>query len=842
MIYSLYQKFILKYPLQILSLLLVAILSFSFYTTKLEIDASAETLLLNDDKDLAFSRTIDKRFATDNILILTYRPYKELLSDDSLKTLKAITSDLEALPQVESVQSLLNLPLLFSPTQDFSALIDNIRTLENSNPNKSLVKQEFLTSPIYKDSLVSKDFKTAAIIIHLYKDKRYYELLEKKNLLLKKQREHTLTKEEKRELQDTLIAFKEHRDKQRKVEHENIKKIREIITKYQDRATLFLGGVQMIANDIITFVKNDLIIYGTTLILLLILVLGIVFKQVRWITIPILICAISVIAITSSLGFFGWEITVISSNFIALQLIITISIVLHLIVRYEEILREYPHASHKRIILFTMLSKAKATFFAILTTIAGFSALLFSHIYPVINLGWMMSAGVAMSLIITFIVFPALLVLLKKREPKERKEFTLSLPQLSSHIVLRDKRGIFFVSAILIVFSLSGASKLIVENSFINYFKENTDIYKGMKVIDEELGGTTPLDIIITFKEDKTSTPTSTLEDDEEDNFEDEFSAMEEEDQYWFTDEKMALIKRVHSYLESIKEIGEVKSFATLLETGKRLNHNKELDSIMLALLYKKLPQKYRAAVLSPYINIEHNQVRFSTRIIDSNENLRRNQLLETIRRDLSKIINPEVATFRLSNLMVLYNNMLQSLFESQIATLGFVLFILFIMFMILFSSLSLTIISLVVNIIPIGVIFGFMGWFNIPLNIMTITIAAIAMGIGVDDTIHYIQRFRKEYKREKSYKKVIHITNTNTGKAMYYTSLTVIIGFSILTLSNLIPTIYFGLLTMLTMFMALLSNLILLPRLILLLKPFERSSDFLKNMLQSKKINNGQS
>lgn len=816
---SLYQNFLLKYPLRILLLLFVMILSFSYYTTKLEIDASAETLLLNDDKDLAFSRMIDKRFETDNSLILTYTPHQDLLSPKSLKTLKALSNDLEALPSVASVNSILTVPLLFSPTLELSALADNIRTLENTDPNLSLVKQEFLTSPIYKDSLVSKDFKTSAIVIHLTKDRLYDTLLEERNILLQKQQQHTLTEEEKVQLEETLAAFKIHRDKERKAAHKNINDIRNIMLTYKNEAVLFLGGIQMIANDIITFVESDLVIYGSTLVLLLILMLGIEFKQIRWILIPILICVLSVIAITSSLGFFGWEITVISSNFIALQLIITISIVLHLIVRYEELLNKYPRASHKRLILFTMLSKTKATFFAILTTIAGFSALVLSHIYPVINLGWMMSAGIAMSLLITFIVFPTLLVLLKKRAPEQKQKRGFSLPRLSTYITLKDKKLIYIVTALLIIFSLTGASRLIVENSFINYFKQDTDIYKGMKIIDEELGGTTPLDIILTFNE--------TLNDDknivEEDSFENEFAATEDEDQYWFTDEKMALIDRIHTYLEGIDEIGDVKSFATLLETGKHLNHNERLDSVKLGLLYKELPEKYKGVVLSPYINIEHNQARFSTRIIDSNDALRRNQLLENIRRDLRQMINPEIATFRLSNLMVLYNNMLQSLFDSQIATLGFVLLILFVMFMILFQSFSVTIIALVVNIVPIGVIFGFMGWFNIPLNIMTITIAAIAIGIGVDDTIHYIQRFRKEHKKQHNYKHNMYITTTNTGKAMSYTSFSVIVGFSILILSNLIPTIYFGLLTILTMFVALLSNLILLPKLLLVFKPFDK-------------------
>lgn len=598
------------------------------------------------------------------------------------------------------------------------------------------------------------------------------------------------------------------------------------MAKYQKNATFFLGGVQMISNDIVGFVKSDLIIYGSILILLLMLVLGVVFKKPRWVILPILICTLSVLAITSSLGFFGWEITVISSNFIALQLIITISIVLHLIVRYEELLTLYPRASSSRLILLTMLSKSTPTFFAILTTIAGFSSLLFSHIHPIINLGWMMSAGITLSLIISFIVFPTVLMLLKKTALK-KKTSTFSLPKWSTKTVLTDKKAIFIVTLFAVLYSVTGASQLIVENSFINYFKKDTDIYKGMKVIDQELGGTTPLDIILTFTTDYSAVPSTIIK--EEDSFENEFNTLENSEQYWFTDEKLNIIRKVHDYLEELEQIGNIQSFSTLLETAKRLNQNENLDSVEIAILYQKLPQKYREIILSPYINIEHNQARFSTRIVDSNEALRRDELLRKINTDLTTMIDPHIATVKLSNLMVLYNNMLQSLFSSQITTLSLVLLILFFMFLALFHSVKLTLIALIVNIIPIGIIFGFMGWFHIPLDIMTITIAAIAMGIGVDDTIHYIHRFKDEFHKDQVYTKVIQRTNHSIGNAMYYTSLTVIIGFSILILSNLIPTIYFGLLTMLVMAAALISNLILLPKLLLLIKPLKKDATIKK-------------
>ncbi|MDD3591667.1 MAG: MMPL family transporter [Sulfurovum sp.] len=825
MLYRIYQNLILKYPLSVLIAVISSILIFGTNVVKLEIDASSETLLLKDDRDLAFSRTIAKRFHANDILVLAYKPEYDLLSEESLETLTRISSDLEKLPGVESVDSLINVPLFFSPIREMDELINETRTLKTPDINLSLARQEFLSSPLYKDSLVNKDFTISSIIIHLHQDPEYFTLLEKRNLLLEKQKTSSLTKEEKQALDDVTIAFKEHRDAQRIRDNQNIEEIRSLISKYQDDATFFLGGVQMISNDIVTFVKNDLLIYGSILILLIVLVLGTVFKKTRWVMLPILICTLSVIAITSSLGFFGWEITVISSNFIALQLIITISIVLHLIVRHEELLTYYPHASLKRVILLTMLSKATPTFFAIITTIAGFSTLLFSHIHPVINLGWMMSAGIAMSLVIAFIVFPAVLMLLKKTAPLKKKKSISFIPSLTARIVLHDKKAIFAISFLSVLFSITGASQLIVENSFINYFKKDTEIYKGMKIIDQELGGTTPLDVIVTFSDKKTpAEPLMETEEDDE-SFEDEFSSVENEEQYWFTDEKIAIIKQVHDYLTELEQIGEVQSFATLLDTGKVLNENKSLDSIDLAILYKELPQKYRDIILLPYVNIEHNQLRFATRIIDSNEALRRDALLKKIQDDLTHIIDPDVATVQLSNLMVLYNNMLQSLFDSQIKMLGLVMLIVFLMFLLLFRSLKLTLIALIVNIVPIGMVFGFMGWLDIPLDIMTITIAAIAMGIGIDNTIHYIHRFEAEFAKDNLYYFSMHRANNSIGNAMYFTTLVIVMGFSILTLSNLIPTIYFGLLTMVVMVAALISDLILLPKLLLLLKPFKRKA-----------------
>ena len=830
MIKKIYDNVILKFPFIVLFVLFLGVAVLSYHATKLEIDASAETLLLDDDKDLKFAREVSKRYESSDFLVVTYTSEENLLSDFNLKNLKDLSNQLLKLPNISSITSILNVPLVQSPIRPIADLVDGVDTLESKNINKKLVKYEFLSSPLYSNNLVSPDFKTTALLLNLKEDKKYYELLEKRNLLLSKKRAKDISSEELVKLEKTILEFKKHRDITRAEESLHIQNIRNILASYQsEKTSIFLGGISMIASDIVEYVRSDLLIYGSTLVFLLIFILWLIFRNTRWIVLPIVICLLSVVSTAGILGLFAWEVTVISSNFIALQLIITISIVLHLIVRYRELNTKYKHASQYKLVINTILSKINPSFFAIITTITGFASLVLSSIQPVKNLGLMMSAGIAISLILAFLVFPIILILMKKKsEFIKKSNSNFSLITSASKLVENNGKLIIIGSIAVVVFSLTGASKLIVENSFINYFKQSTDIYQGMKVIDEKLGGTTPLDVIIKFKDEKTIVEVQEIsentedEEDDFDEFENEFEENSNEKQYWFSQDKMKTIIAVHDYLESIEEIGKVQSLASLLKLGKILNDNEDLDGITLALLYNKLPDEYKSMILSPYINIDANEARISMRIIDSNEDLRRNDLIQKLNTELRDIIKNKETTYQLSNLMILYNNMLQSLFDSQISTLGFVLVILFIMFLILFKSIKIAFIALIANIIPISAIFGIMGWLGIPLDIMTITIAAISIGIGVDDTIHYIHRFKEEFKYDHNYLNAMKRSHESIGYAMYYTSLVVVVGFSILILSNLIPTIYFGLLTVVVMITILASALLLLPKLLIILKPFK--------------------
>ncbi|MBN2963303.1 MMPL family transporter [Sulfurospirillum sp. T05] len=803
---------IITYPFISVVLVTLCVGFLGIYTSHLQIDASSKTLMLEDDEDLLFTNAVGERYGGGDFLVIAFKPHEDLLAPQTLNALKNLSDELSALNRIASVVSILNVPLLQSPVLPVRELVKRIPTLEDERVDYALAKEEFLHSPLYKDNLVSADFTTTALLLNLTPDLRYTQLEKHKKAL--EALEHP-TSVQRQELKQTLQNIKFHRDAQREIEHQSIKQIRAIMEDYAPYGSLFLGGVNMIADDLITYVKHDVLFYGVSLLLLLSLTLWAIFRQLRFVALPLLICLYSVLASTGILGYFGWEVTVISSNFISLQLIITVSIVLHLVVRYRELALRYTKTSQQRLVFVTLASKATPSFFAIITTIAGFGSLIFSNIRPIITLGWMMSVSIGTSLVIAFVLFGAILALLPKKRPVSTFETRFALTHWCANLVKTRGNAILLLSGFIFLLGVSGASRLEVENSFINYFKSSTEIYKGMEIIDQKLGGTTPLDVLITF------TQKEELEIEALDDFEAEFAQKQSKEEYWFSARKMQIVERIHTYLDAQPEIGSVQSLGTLLSVGKILNEGKQLDSFQLALLYNELPPRFRGLILDPYLSIEHNQVRFSTRVIDSQEGLRRDALLARINHDIDALLEDDTATHRLSGLMVLYNNMLQSLYESQITTLGFVALVLLGMFWLLFGSLKVALIAIVSNIIPMSIVFGLMGWAGLPLDMMTITIAAISIGIGVDDTIHYLHRFREELAHDWNYEAAMERSHQSIGYAMYYTSFAIILGFSILVVSNFIPTIYFGLLTVLVMAMVLLGALLLLPRLLIVFRPW---------------------
>jgi len=820
-----YDSIVLGHPKVVLIVLLLLLSFFSYHAKDFKLDASPDTLLLEDDKDLKIFRETIARYDIKEFLVVTFTPHEDLFSEGSLKRLKELREELKSLERADSVVTLLDIPLLQTSGVELSKITqENIKTLEDPGVDTERAKKEILESPVYKDLVLSADGQTTALIIYLKKDSYFSELSKKRNQLLSKKRSATLSQSEQSQLEKYIAEYEDYYTAYTKQRHQDIEKIRSIIRPYRKYAEVHLGGVPMVADDMITFISNDLVVFGFGVFIFIVATLAILFREIRWVILPLLSCSYAVLVMIGVLGFLNWKVTVISSNFISLMLILTMSMNIHLAVRYRQLCNDMSLESQIDIVSTTAKKMVRPCLYAALTTVLAFSSLVFSGIRPVIDFGWMMAIGLCVTFSTSFLLFPAVLMLLKKSSPsityKRKSPITYRLASIAKF----HGGKVIILSILLAIISVIGISKLEVENSFIDYFSRKTEIYQGMKLIDDKLGGTMPLDVILHFGEHQSNSAADDTSVGADDDFleEDDWAGDHDPRDYWLTPYKVEKIKEVHDYLSGLPEIGKVLSLASIIRVAEELYEGKEFGGLELGVLNKKIPERIRSEIVDPYISVDNNEARISLRIIDSLEDIRRKDLLEKIRSDLSNNFGLSESRVTVAGMLVIYNNMLQSLFRSQILTLGIVLLGIAIMLLILFRSIVLSIIGIIPNLLAIGIVLGIMGLMDISLDMMTITIAAITMGIAIDNSIHYIYRFREELAKNDDYAETLHLCHGSVGRAILNTSITIIFGFSILVLSNFLPTIYFGVFTGLAMFIALLSVLALLPKLILVWKPFK--------------------
>ena len=793
---QLYRNIVLKNPRSIFILLLIALFSFGYYSKDFRLDASSETLLIDGDPDLKYLQEISKRYGSKDFLILTYTPKDGMVTDTSINNLLSLKYKIQSLDWVHNVVTLLDVPLLNNTEAPLQERLEKFKTLKDENVNRERGFKEIISSPVFRNFIISEDGKTSGIIVYLKKDTPLENIKNKS----------------KKEIEN-------YRDQLKKQNHKNIIEIRDVIKSYEDIGKIHLGGIPMIADDMMTFIKSDIIVFGLGVFLFIVATLWFVFRKLIWVLVPISSCFFSVIIMTGLLGLLGWKVTVISSNFIALMLILTMAMNIHMSTRFLQLKQNFPEKNVSEIIILTTSKMFWPILYTVLTTVIAFLSLIFSEIKPIIDFGWMMTMGLITSFIITFTLLPTLINFVPKENISINEYKESKITSFFSNTTQKNQKLIYIISSIVILLSVIGISRLEVENSFINYFSEKTEIYKGMKLIDEKLGGTTPLEVILKFpNKDKDIS-------DEDDEFEDwdNESNNDDDEKYWFTKDKIDKISSVHNYLDSLPEIGKVLSFSSIIDVATLLNNNKPLGTLEMGVLYSKIPKNIKTEIVDPYISIKDNEARINLRVIDSQENLRRNDLIKKINYDLKNKIGLSENEFKLAGVLILFNNLLQSLFKSQILTLGLVMIGIFGMFVILFKNIKLSLIGVVPNFIAAFFILGIIGLLNIPLDMMTITIAAITIGIAVDNSIHYIYRFKEEFNNLNDYNKTIEVCHSTVGKAILNTSITIVFGFSILVLSKFIPTIYFGIFTGIAMLLAMISVLTLLPSLILLVKPFEK-------------------
>jgi len=813
-----YESLVLDKPVLSLFLLFVMLVVFVLYIPRFELDVSADSLVLENDADLEYYRNIRARYGSDDYLIITYTAEGDLFSRQSLLHIRELRDRLRAIEGIESVTSILDVPLLESPPISLNELREGAPTLEQPGTDVELARQELQTSPLYRNHLLSADGGTCAIQVNLLRDEVYHDLRQQRNALREKKLSGELTAAQLRRLDEVSEKFDIVSKQLMDREEEVIRQVRKVMANFQHIAELHLGGMPMIVSDMMGFIRHDLIVFGLAVLGILAAMLTIVFRQLRFVVLPLLTAAAVSVVTVGFLGMVGWSVTVVSSNFLALVLIFSLSLIIHLIVRYRELHVQKPDADQRWLVSTTLRAKAAPCFFTVLTTMVAFGSLVVSGIRPVIDFGWIMVFALSASMLLSFSLFPSMLMLMQPGKPQQGRDVIGLIMKAFARLVDHHDRKLLVIGGLLLVLGIAGVSRLTVENRFIDYFHTSTEIFQGMKLIDEKLGGTTPLDVIIDAPVEE---PVDEVWEDDP-LFEDEYAETGiTGSSYWFNTYMLKEIGVIHQYLDALPETGKVLSLDTTNRILDKLDEQKMLDDFFLSLVYKRMPEEIKTQVINPYLSDDGQQTRFSIRVYESDTELNRKELVDKISSYLENERGQYGERVHLSGMVVLYNNLLQSLFYSQIQTLGFVFLVIMLTFAMVFRSFKVAFIAIIPNILPAILVLGALGALGIPLDIMTITIAAIAVGISVDDTIHYIYRYQNEWEKDGDYRSAMFRSHNSIGRAMYYTTMTITTGFIVMVLSNFIPTVYFGLFTAFAMISALLANVTLLAALMRIVKPY---------------------
>jgi len=813
----LYESTVLGRPIATLVAVTAITFAIGWFAPDFSLDASSDSLILERDDDLRYYRLIRARYVSDDFLIVTYTPRKALFDSSTLDDLRVLRDDLAALPNVAKVTSILDVPLVNSPAVDLGDISSGIRYLENADTDRDLAREELLESPLYRNLIINSDATTTALKIDMRQDEEHLKLRDRRDDLRERQMSEDLQPAEIDELSEIESRIDAYTRAHMQEQDQDIASIREIIGKHSTAASLHLGGIPMIVADSIDFIRHDLVVFGTAVLVFLIVILAAAFGKQRWIFLPLLTCAATCVFMLGLLGILNWRVTVVSSNFVSLLLILCLALTLHIIVRYREMHSQLPDADQFTLVSETIRRIVRPCIYTAMTTIVAFGSLLVSGIRPVIDFGWMMSIGIVVAFVYSFTLFPAALMLLQPGKPRSRDDLTAAITGFFARLIRKHGNRILLIFSLISLIGIAGTTQLTVENRFIDYYRKSTEIYQGMELIDRELGGTTPLEVIIDAPVIEAALDVEEYEDDFVDIYADE-SADEAgitSRSYWFNSWQLGNVTKMHDYLDGLPETGKVVSLASVARILEQIDPDVVHDNFDLSIIYERLEPDIKDQLFTPYLSEDGDQLRFSIRVFESDPSLRRAKLMGQIRGDLVDQFGLADEQINLTGMLVLYKNMLQSLYQSQILTLVAVFLAIMTMFLVLFRSIKMAATAIIPVLISAVLILGLMGWFAIPLDLMTITIAAITVGIGVDDTIHYVHRFRHEFLVDGDYWAAIERCHRSIGRAIYYTSVTIMLGFSILVLSQFIPTIYFGILTSLAMLIALLANMTLLPLLI---------------------------
>lgn len=767
-----------------------------FFATKFKIDASADTLLLKDNKLFIETQVMNQRFSPEEFILLAYEPKKhDVFSQQTFDDITSLSTSLESFDRVKTVNHILNVPLLSQASELNANLNPDEFTWQSKQYSPEVMADIFKSHPIFTDLLVNKSQSATAIQIVFEQNPK---LLDLENQIINIQKTLLDKQELTDEQQQQIDQLKQQADpiqaELKKQRQQEIEQIYELTAPYKESAAIYLGGAYVLGQQMIEIVQSDLVVFGSAIGLAIVILLFILFRRIRWVMLPVICCSLSVLLTVGLFGLLDMRATVISSNFIALQLILTLAVVIHLIVEFRQLSAKQQDQgqNHNALLIETFNRKFKPCLYAAITTSVGFASLVFSGIQPVVSFGWMMIVAMFVSILVSLILFPAFLSLVNERKENTSSKVTEFVIGVFKSWVLTFPKTIVIGSVIITGVAVVGILRLDVENSFLNYFKSSTQVHKELTFIDQQFGGSTPLDVVYTIP------------------------AAQQDPELELTAETVQTLQKIQAVLQSYEEMGNSTSIVNFTELAMTINSGKPLTEYELTAIYRLLDDSLKDKLLGAYFIPEQNQLRISSRIKDSTENFDRAEFMRSLKADL-EAIGVKQSDYSLTNLFVLYQDILQRLFSSQIVTLGLVFIALTLVLFAIFKSIKIALIAVIPNILTTLVILGVMGWFNIALDLMTITIAAIAMGIAVDDTIHFVHRFLEE-RQQNSANEAVSKTFDSVGYALLYTTTIIALGFALLSFSDFVPSILFGLLTALAMLVALITDSTLLP---VLLKRF---------------------
>ena len=796
----LYDKIILSHPRLVVPAYIAAIIFFGHHLKYFRLDASSDSIVLENDADLKYYEATRETFGSDDYILLAFTLEEGVLSEDTLRVLESLSRELQRLPTVESVNSIITVPLFLSPKVSLVEMGTKSKTLLMPECDRALAFQELTQSPLYRNNVISSDGNTTAVVITFKPDPEYNDLSKERYTLRRKQAFDSLTPEETARLKTVTRRYNEKHSDLSAQRRADVKEIRAILARYRSRGYDFVeSGLPMIVADMVSYIEKDILVFGIAVLVFLTMVLAILFRELRWVLLPLMTCAATVIFMMGYLGLTGWETTVVSGNMSSLLLIVNMQNAIYLTMRCREIHARHPELDMKSIVFQAVREISVPCFYTSATMVAGFATLIVSGIRPVIDFGILMGTGVSVAYFVNFTFFPAAILLFPKGVPPPARLATLEKSPVAFLAAFTQRRRVIIaaISVTLLVVSVRGMTRLSVENRFIDFFRKTTPISRGLTVIDKRLGGTTSLEVVLDGKQKD----------------------------YWLEPQNLSVLHKIHKYVEGLPNIGKVLSLDTLIEILTRVNDGRPPNKFILNLARASLSENVQQAILLPYVTKDFSQARIFVRIRESSPTLRRDEMLAQLQRYLRTDLHLSEDQARVTGLFVLFNNLLKSLFDSQIKTLYLVFAVIYAMLVALFRSPRLAVLAILPAALPVLFILGTMGWARISLDMMTIMIASVTMGIAVDNMIQYTFRYRQEFDVTKDYRTAMYRTHNSIGLAILYSNFTIITGFAILTLSNFIPTIYFGLFTSLAMAAGFFGSLTLLPMLISTLKPFTARS-----------------